>query len=321
TLYAKRADQSQVVLLPSYLKYSLDKKLFDLRKKDVLKFETKNVQAIELKSKDSSWKIKRDGDNWFFVQPVEALASKYQIDNLLDSLSRLRAKDFLAEEKEAKKIQELGLDKPEFTVNLSLPESQQLVFWLTRKDNKVIATNSLSQKIIEVESQITTDLSKNLTDLREKKVVIFNSWEAQFIRLKKGDQDIAAVKEKVKEKGQEEEKWFLMAGQGKKELADEAKIESVLRKLEYLEALEFIDQPANLVEFGLDHPLMEITIKVKPADKEEREFQMLVGPENPEKHQVVIKNRDLKYLFRVDSSFLKEMPEKLEDWKQVANKK
>ena len=321
TLYAKRADQPQLVLLPSYLRSSLDKKLFDLRKKDVLKFETKGVQTIELKSKENFWKIKREKDDWFFISPVEALAAKSQIDNLLDSLSRLRAKDFLAEEKDAQKIREFGLDQPEFTVNLSLPESQELVFWLTRKDNKVIATNSLSRKIIEVDSQIITDLNKSFSDLREKKVAVFNSWEATSIKLKKEKQEIVARKEKVKEKGREQEKWWLIAADGKKEPADESKVESALRKLEYLEAAEFIDQPTNLADFGLDPPRLEITITIKPADKEEKEVVLLTGPENAEKHQVVIKNKELKYLVRVDSSFLKELPEKFEDWKLVENKK
>ncbi|NPV83677.1 MAG: DUF4340 domain-containing protein, partial [Candidatus Aminicenantes bacterium] len=80
------------------------------------------------------------------------------------------------------------------------------------------------------------------------------------------------------------------------------------------EAAEFIDNPADLKEYGLDRPSLEISIRVKPADKEEKEVQLLVGTENTEKQQVVVKNRDLPYLFRVNSDFLKEIPTKVEDW-------
>ncbi|MCX8160095.1 MAG: DUF4340 domain-containing protein [Candidatus Saccharicenans sp.] len=314
SLYARRTDRQQVVLLPSHLKYSLDKKVFDLRKKDVLKFETAKVLSIELKSKDISWKVRKEGETWQFIQPLVALASKYQVDNLLDSLSGLRAKDFLAEDKDQEKLRQYGLDNPEFTVILGLQDSQELIFSINRKDNKVVATNSLARKIIEVDSQIATDLGKKVDDLREKKVASFNSWEAVGIGLKKEGWQLAAVKEKVKEKGQEQEKWFLTGADGKKEPADESKIESLLRKLEYLEAAEFIDKPADLKEYGLDRPSLEVTIKVKPAEKEEREIRLLVGKENTEKQQVVVKNRDWPYLFRVSSDFLKEMPTKLEDW-------
>jgi len=321
TLYARRKDRPELVLIPGYLRYSLDKKLFDLRKKDILKFATDQVEEIELKSSEVNWKIKRQKDNWYLVQPVAALASKYQIDNLLDNLSRLRAREFLAEEKTPENLKQFGLDKPEFTINLSLRESQQLSFFINRQDSKVIATNSLSRKIIEVESQIINDLTRRVPDLREKKVAQFNSWEVVAVSLKKKDQtEILAQKELVKEKKQETEKWFLLSGGGAKEPADESKIESLLRKLEYLEAQDFIDHPESLSSDGLDHPRLVITIKHKPVDKEEQIIELLVGSEDQKQLQVVIKNGDFDYLFRVDSAFLQQLPEKAEDWKQVENK-
>jgi len=319
TLYARRADRQQVVLLASPLKYSLDKKVFDLRKKDILKFETSRVQSVELRSEGLNWKVKREGEAWQFIYPVSALASKYQIDNLLDSLSGLRAKEFLAEEKDLEKLKQYGLDRPEFTVTLGLQDSQELIFSINRRDNKVVATSSLARKIIEIDSQIATDLGRKVADLREKKVASFNSWEAVGLSLKKENWQLTAVREKVKDRGKEQEKWFLVLGEARKEPAEESKIESLLRKLEYLEASEFIDNPAELKEYGLDNPPLEISVRVKPADSEIREIQLLVGPENSEKQQVVIKNRDLSYLFMVNSDFLKEIPTKPEDWQSGSN--
>jgi len=319
TLYARRADRQQVVLLASPLKYSLDKKVFDLRKKDILKFEKSRVQSVELRSEGLNWKVKREGEAWQFIYPVSALASKYQIDNLLDSLSGLRAKEFLAEEKDLEKLKQYGLDRPEFTVTLGLQDSQELIFSINRRDNKVVATSSLARKIIEIDSQIATDLGRKVADLREKKVASFNSWEAVGLSLKKENWQLTAVREKVKDRGKEQEKWFLVLGEARKEPAEESKIESLLRKLEYLEASEFIDNPAELKEYGLDNPTLEISVRVKPADSEIREIQLLVGPENSEKQQVVIKNRDLSYLFMVNSDFLKEIPTKPEDWQSGSN--
>jgi hypothetical protein len=321
SLYAKREDKAAVVLLPSYLKYSLDKKLFDLRNKEILKFETKEVQTIEVKSGDLNWKASKKGENWSFVQPLEALASRYQIENLLDNLSKLKAKEFLVEEKKLEDLKSFGLDKPEFTVSLTLQESKELVFLLTKKNDRVIATNSLSRKVIIVDSQIINDLSKKINELREKKVANFNSWEVSGITISRQDKVISAAKGKIKEKGQEQEKWWLMFDSSKKEAADESRIESLLRKLEYLEASEFVDQPANLAEFGLDKPQMEIALKIKPQEQEEKEIHLLVGQEKPDKKQVVIKNVEFTYLFVTDSGFLSELPANPEDWKKVENKK
>lgn len=318
SLYARRADQQQVVLLPSYLKYSLDKKVFDLRKKDILKFDKARVQSIELRSKEASWKVRREGDSWEFVQPVKALASKYRIDSLLDNLSGLRAREFLAEEKEPEKLKQYGLDRPEFTVVLGLTDSQELTFFINRKGEKIIATSSIARKIIEADSQIAADLSKTISDLREKKVAIFNSWEAVAISLKKEGWQMEAVREKIREKKQEQEKWFIIGADGKKQPADEARIESLLRKMEYLEASEFVDNPASLKDYGLDKPSLEITIRVKPFDGADREIRLLVGVEDRQKQQVFIKNSDLSYLFGVNSDFLKEVPTKIEEWQPEA---
>ena len=321
TIYAKRADQPAVVLLPSYLKYSLDKKLFDLRNKEIFKFETKEVKTVEVKTREGSWKAVKEGENWKLTSPVEALASKYQVDSLVDNLSRLRAKDFVAEEKKPEDLKNYGLDQPEFSVKITLPESKELTFFLNRKDNRLLATTSWSSKIVEVETQIENDLNKKVQDLREKKVALFNSWEANSIRLKRQQDQILAFKEKVKEKETETEKWFVETGDGKKAAADESKVESVLRKIEYLEATEFIDQPGSLKDYGLEPAEIEITIITKSSDNQTKEIHLDVGKEMKGKNLVPVKNRELKYLFLVNPSFLSELPAKADDWKQVENKK
>ncbi|MBC7364275.1 MAG: DUF4340 domain-containing protein [Candidatus Aminicenantes bacterium] len=321
TLYAKRADQPAVVLLPSYLKYSLDKKLFDLRNKEIFKFETKDVKTIEVKTQETNWKAVKEGENWKLTSPIEALASKYQVDNLVDNLARLRAKDFVVEEKKPEDLRNYGFDQPEFTVRITMPESKELTFFLNKKDNRLLATTSWSSKIVEVETQIENDLNKKIQDLREKKVALFNSWEANSIRIKRQNDQIYAFKEKVKGKEAETEKWFIEMGEGKKVAADESKVESVLRKIEYLEASEFIDQPAFLKEYGLDPAEIEITVSTSSSDNQTREIHLGVGKEIKEKKLIPVKNRELNYLFLVDPSFLNELPAKVDDWKQVENKK
>lgn len=321
TLYAKRADRSAVVLLPSYIRYSLDKKLFDLRNKEIFKYETRDVRAIEVRAGENSWKAIKEGENWKLITPVEALASKYQVDSLVDNLSRLRAKDFVVEEKTPEDLKNYGLDQAGYTVKIGLPESKEVTFFLTKKDGRLLATSSWSSKIIEVETQIENDLNKKVQDLREKKPALFNSWEAISLSLKRSDGQIRAYKEKIKEKDSETEKWFVETTGGKKEPADESKVESVLRKIEYLEASDFIDRPASLKEYGLEPAEVEITITTRNTENQTKEINLLIGREIKEKNLVPVKNKELNYLFLINPSFLSELPTKAEDWKKVENKK
>ena len=310
TLFAKREDEKRVVLLAGSLKTTVDKKLFDFREKDVFKFETADVRAIKVRSGDVAWAASKKGDSWELTAPIAALANGSKLDSLLSALSGLKAKEFVSEKKSDEDIKKDGLDKPEYEVNLSMPTvNKEAVLSLHKNDDKVYAAGSLSDKIVLVDGTVLNDLGKKADEYREKKAAVFNSWEADRISLTKGALVVAAVKEKVKD----EEKWRIEAPD--KPEADGSKVETFIRKIEGLEAVEFIDTPKDLAEYGLDKPEAAVKVRVKAGENKTREITILVGRENKEKNQVVVKNSDLKYLFRVDSAFLVDIPKEAKDWK------
>jgi hypothetical protein len=306
TLFAKREDDPRIVLLPSDLKSTLDKTVFDFRQKDIFKFETQDVKNIKLRAKDIAWEAQKKEEDWYFLKPVSALAKKSRMEDVLRALSGLRAKKFLSEQKQEADLEKHGLKDSEYAVTLALPSSNQEVTFILHKDgDKVFATTSLSSKIVEAESQVLTDIEKKVEDLREKQVVVFNTWEAARVQVKKAGLALVVAKGK-------DDKWFFESPA--KEEADRSKVETFIRKIESLEASEFIDSPAGLEDYGLAPPQAEITIWTK-HDETEKQVQVLVGQQDEEKKQVVVKNPGLDYLFRVDSSFLNEIPAKQEDWK------
>ncbi len=306
TLFAQREGDKRIVLLASYLKGNLEKKTFDFRKKDIFTFELDDVGSISLKAKDISWQARKKEDEWFLEAPVKALAKKSRIEDVLRALSNLRAKDFVAEEKPADEVAKLGLKEPEYSVALGLPaKNQEILFSLHKQDETIYATTSLSNKIVTAEAQVLTDIEKKTEDLREKQVVVFSSWEANRVRVKKGDLTLTLAKDK-------DNKW-IFEGAAPEE-ADTSRVETFIRKIESLEAAEFIDSPAGLPAYGLEPPQSEVTVWTKDGEKE-KEFRVLVGAEDPEKKQVVLKNPELDYLFRVDAVFLSEFPKDAKDWK------
>lgn len=309
TFFAKREDDPRVVLLASTLKTTLDKKIFDFRQKDVFKFSAADVETVRVRAKNIAWQAQREETGWFLKAPVAALAAKDKVDSLLDSLSGLRAKAFVTESKNAEALKRFGLEKPEYEVVLSLPASnQEIVFSLHQEGEASYATTSLSTKVIAFEGTLLTDLDRKVDEMREKKVADFYSWEADKIALKRDGFELAAVKEKVGE----EEKWLL--DPATKEEADRTKVEDFLRKLEGLEAAAFIDDPGPLSAYGLDGGA-EVRIRTKDAQGKVKETVLLIGKEDAEKKQVVVKTAELAYLFRVDSGFLHDFPKDRKDWK------
>ncbi|MCK4786093.1 MAG: DUF4340 domain-containing protein, partial [Desulfobacteraceae bacterium] len=99
--------------------------------------------------------------------------------------------------------------------------------------------------------------------------------------------------------------------------ADKSKIQTFIRKIESLEAEEFIDPPLslNLKDYGLDNPQAEIKIWVEEDKEKVKEITVLIGSEGKEEKKVVVKNAQFDYLFKVNSAFLEEFPKDTKDWK------
>ena len=306
TFFAKKADDPRLVLIASSFKSLLEKKLIDFRQKDIFRFETDEVKSIKLRAKNIEWQAQKKEEEWFLKKPVESLAESSKISDILYSLSNLRAKEFISEEKKEGDLKKYGLEKPEYKITLSMPASNQKVtFLLHKKDDTLYATTSLSSKIISTDSSLLKDLEKKSEELREKKVASFYTWEVNKLYLKKGKIEWSLTKDK-------EDNWYFQLPT--KEAAAKEKIETFIRKIEGLEASEFIDPPFKLADYGLDHPQAEVKFWIKENEKKVKEVTVFVGSEDKQAKKVVVKNGRLNYLFRVDSSFLEEFPKELKDW-------
>ncbi len=304
TIFARKEGDPRIVLLASYLKSPLDKKVFDFRQKDIFKFETDEVAGLKLKAKDIVWEARKKEGEWFFQGKPSILAKKSRLEDLLRSLSGVRAKEFITEAKTPQEMEQCGLHKSDYSAVLFFPaRDQETTFSLHKDGEKVYVTTSLSPKIIVAETQVIQDLEKKVDDLREKAVVVFNSWQATRVEIKKGALILQASKNA-------EDKWLI---EDESKEADRSKIETFVRKIESLEGTEFIDAPAGLEEYGLAPPQAEVTVWTKSEDKEQS-FQIFFGNEEPEKKLVVVRNPKLDYLFRVDASVLAEFPKEKSDW-------
>lgn len=308
TFFAQKEGDPRVVLVGSLLKTPLDKKLFDFRQKDVFRFESSDVGGIKLAAKETKWEARKKDGEWHLEAPLKALAKESKVQTLLDSLAGLKAKEFAAEAKTAEEAKKFGLDKAEYAVTLSFPSAnKEIVFSLHKTEDKTYATTSDSTKVIVPETDILTDLEKKADELRENKVVTFNTWQTSKVAIKKGALNLTITKAP-------NDKWYFDAEQ--KEETDSMKVDNFVRKIEGLEAAEYIDQPKALAEYGLAPAEAEVTVWTKETGEKpvEKSFAVQIGKTDTEKKQAVLKNTRLAYLFKVDSAFLDEFPKEKKDW-------
>lgn len=308
TFFAKREDESRVVLVSSQIKSLLEKSIFDFRLKEIFHYETEDVMSIALRGKEVNWKAVRKEEDWYFSTPSDPLAKKFEVNSILSSLSDLKAKEFLSEAKTPEEVNTFGLIHPAFEVVLSFPKTnQEVTFYLNKNGDKVCATTSLSSKIIAVEDSIFSTLEKDMDELREKKVASFFSWEVSKLHLQKGTLNLTTAKDTGGN-------WHFEDADQKE--VDKSKVETFIRKIENLEAEGFIDVPQELKDYGLDNPQAEIRFWVNENEEKTREVNILVGSIDQSSKKTVLKNTRFSYLFRVDSAFLDEFPQSPKDWEK-----
>ncbi|MFO7733836.1 MAG: DUF4340 domain-containing protein [Candidatus Aminicenantes bacterium] len=309
SLFAKREGDPRVVLLAGHLKSTLEKELFDFRRKDIFRFETGEVKTVRVRADGVAWEASLQEGGWMLSSPVKALASKSKVEGLLDSLSSLRAKEFVAEDKKAEQLKTFGLERPAYEAALSLPASGEDIVFAFHKDGETLyATTSRSNKIITFEGTLLADLERKVDEIREKKVADFYSWEAFKVSVRKGAFSLTAVKET----GGDEEKWALDTPG--KDAANRYKVEDFIRRVERLEAVAFVDRPGTLARHGLEPPAAEIRIWTRDGAGKEEERVWFLGREDAAKDQIIIKVPRLEYLFEVDAAFLQEFPKAAADW-------
>jgi len=305
-LYAKKPEENIVYLIPSFLKSGLDKTLFDFRNKKIFEFEKDKVNRIIWESEGKRWNAYKKEDEWYLDEPVKALADKGKIDDLLYSITGAEAKGFAVEDYKEEQLKDYSLDKPKIKIKIMGEREMEISAGLKEEKDKksVYAISSLSKIIAELPETFISEVDKKPEDIREKSVAVFWSFDVQRFSIVKEGKEYLFEKDK-------QDKWEMKKPE-KKEI-DGTKINDFLRKIEDLEAKEFIDNPVSLKDYGLEKPNFQFKIVTKERGQE-KTIEILTGKEENDK--VYVKNKRFNYIFVVDNSFLKEIPKNFDEWKK-----
>ncbi len=115
--YASIEGDGRVFTVASYQLSSFKKKLEDLRDKRILDFDPQAVERVGVRWPDGRVAMERSDEGWRMVEPVRAVADADSVDDLLSSLSFLRAASFVDE---PDSDEAMGFAPPQFAVELAL---------------------------------------------------------------------------------------------------------------------------------------------------------------------------------------------------------
>ncbi len=280
-VYIKLDASDEVVVVPGTLLGKVTKNVLDLRSKWVFSFDKEAVEKVEVKTAEYNIVCNRKGNFWRISEPVNDLADLEKVKDILSKLKNLQIdrNDFITEE--SGDLVKFGLDAPRYTVTITEKGVPQSVMFGHSLDNKVYVKRTDEPTVFFLKDIILADLNKRPNDLRDRKVVRFESigtYGVNKLEIKTPN-DLIAIEKSL------DLDWKLTKPINI--YADQDTVKNFIEKIKTLEIEDFIsDKPTDLAAYGLKNPVFEISV-TKEENKELAKFY--VGNKLPDGTKCYVK--------------------------------
>jgi Domain of unknown function (DUF4340) len=255
-IYAQVAGQQRVITLASYLKDSLEKKLFDFRNKKVVAMATDNIRRLDVVSKKGSYQLVKNADGiWDLMLPPPVRADHFTVEGLVDELGSASMKSVVAEEK--RDLGRYGFSNPTMTIHLTGDNGAETLV-LGKKDGaNYYAMNTAVGPVFTLGSDFLTQFQKQPSDLRSKDLFTFSTFEANQVTVQGPKGRRVFIQHKNSKWEQTEPASMEVSGDN---------METLLQDLRDISANSFPKKnPTHLASYGLAKP--EYTFQVQYGDK------------------------------------------------------
>ena len=257
-VYAQVAGNPRVFTVASFLKSSLDKKMFDLRDKRILSLAKGQINRIEVAGKSKHWTLAKNPEGvWDLVLPPAVRADRFLAEGIVSRLESGTMQSVAAEDK--KTIGKFGFSSPEVTIKVGGAGATETLTLGKKENEKYYAMNSALDPVFTLDSSFLADFQKDASDLRSKDLFTFSTYEVNRLEVE------TSAGKRTFEK-QPQNKWKQTAPAAKDVPTE--KVEALLNKLRDLRTDSF-PSGENLEPFGLTKPAYRF--KVQFGDKNETE--------------------------------------------------
>jgi Domain of unknown function (DUF4340) len=246
------------------------------RKGRVFTVEPADVAEVELKRTDSIVKLKREGDGWQILAPVNARGDRGPVDETVTSIVTARMDREI--EADPKSLSDFGLDRPAAEATLTLKDGKHIGLVLGAKSPTgvwVYAREAGKPAVFVVGDSVLRDTTRPVAELRDKTVLAFEQKDVTGLELDLRDEKIALE--------QADGRWKLTRPRPLPVDADT--VRDCLDKLRAARVKEFVaEAPRSLEPFGLDKP---VRLDVQTGrDKDRATKTLLIGRADPAKKGV-----------------------------------
>ncbi len=190
----------------------------------VIDIPEKNVQSIDLKKKGGTEvALQREGSKWAISAPETWKADQEAVTSLVSSLGPVSA-DSIVEDK-ASDLSKYGLNAPSLTVTVHQAngKSNEILFGDDVPAGSLVYVSLAGDpKVYTVASSVKSSLDKSATDLRDKRLLTFDTNKVTRVELASGKSDIEFGKNNAND-------WQIIKPEPYR--ADSFQVEELLRKV------------------------------------------------------------------------------------------
>jgi hypothetical protein len=283
SVYARAASSPKVYLVPSWVEGSFDKKPFDLRDRDLLHVKRDDVRSLEVVGPEGGYSLARtDTGEWAFTKPLATRAGRWSVDGLLGTVENLRMESVAVDG--ATDVKPFGLAPPARAVTLVFKDGATRTLEIGAgapdpaaspaplpspgqkaekpKPTKYYARQKGTALVAVVPATLADDLAKGMGELRAKRLLEVATYDTEGFDAVAGGTKRTYVKSSTRDKdGLDKTQWKRTAPDAKE--LETSKVEDALFKMGGVEVAEFVDQPQPLAAYGLDAPVLKVTVKAK----------------------------------------------------------
>ncbi len=234
-----QGDNPEIFVVRAWRFDNLDKRAFDLRDRRVLAFAKDEVMQVQRWGAGGATVLARAEPDWQMREPVAARAAGDAVDGLLDNLDQAEIEAFVAEDPDTTALATYGLGERSSQVEIALlvgadRAEKRLVIGGADEQGRWYARDASRPQVFLVDSTLVQELTKDISDLRDKEPLRFERDQVERIVLTRGatpafaaDKDTSGV-------------WHLSEPMGRD--AKSWKLNSLLSDLEQLEVEDFVEE-------------------------------------------------------------------------------
>lgn len=294
-------DSKNIILVGTRLFEILSQKTVEFLDKTLMEFEEKEILQLSLQSKSKTIRLIRDkNDSWNIQSPIKTAADLSTVNSLLFDLKEAKITKYI---KSSMGIPEsFGLDNPQKSISLKIKKSKNWTLQLGNKSvdgQQIFAQRTGQQTVFSISKEVVDKLFRSLHDLRNKKILRFESDEVNKVLIQ--------TAENLFELRKNGPQWNLE--QPKKIKTDHIGNDLVWT-LKGLEFSSIVTPPLSDNLSGLDSPSFTLRIF---KNNEEEIATLKVGKFFVPEQEYLVETGNLQY--RVKSKSLDSIPLSLDKFK------